>query len=144
MFNKEKNTSIEKFAGNSATLISDGTILQGDLKSETDLRIDGTIHGNVTSTAKIIVGPTGFVEGNIQGSQADISGKVIGSITVKELAQLRVKSDVKGNITAVSLQIESGAAFNGQSIMTTTAAAAAPPKNVVHMNEGEALHAKAK
>ena len=147
MFNKEKSTTTEKFVSNSATLISQGTVLQGDLKSEADLRIDGTIHGNVTSSAKIIVGPTGFVEGHIQGLQADITGKDIGNITVKELAQLRTKADVKGNITAVSLQIESGAAFNGQSIMTAVAAAAAanaPAKNVVQMNEGEVLHAKAK
>jgi cytoskeletal protein CcmA (bactofilin family) len=144
---KEKNTSTEKFVSNSATLISAGTILKGDLKSEADLRIDGTIHGNVISTAKIIVGPTGFVEGHIQGLQADITGKVVGNIAAKELVQLRTKSTVQGNITAVSLQIESGAAFNGQSIMSTTTAAAktaAEPKNVVHMNEGEVLHAKAK
>lgn len=137
MFNKEKANTTEKFTNNSATLISAGTTLKGDLKSESDLRIDGTIHGNVTSTAKIVVGPTGFVEGHIQGSQADISGKVIGNISVKELAQLRAKCNVQGNITAVSLQIESGAAFNGQSIMTTS-------NNVVHMSEGEVLHAKAK
>ena len=147
MFNKEKSTTTEKTISNSATLISAGTVLKGDLKSEADLRIDGTIHGNVTSTAKIIIGPTGFVEGHIQGMQADITGKVIGNITVKELAQLRAKADVQGNITAVSLQIESGAAFNGQSIMTMVAEAARPAavaKNVVQMNEGEVLHAKAK
>jgi cytoskeletal protein CcmA (bactofilin family) len=135
MFNKEKNNSPEKFVSNSATLISAGTVLQGDLRSEADLRIDGTIHGNVTSTAKIVVGPTGFIEGNIQGSQADITGKVIGNINVKELAQLRTKANVKGNITAVSLQIESGAAFNGQSIMTTG-------NSVVHISEEEVLHAE--
>ena len=137
MFNKEKANTTDKFISNSATLISAGTVVQGDLKSESDLRIDGTIHGNVTSNAKIVVGPTGFIEGNIQGSQADITGKVVGNINVKDLAQLRAKSNVQGNITAVSLQIESGAAFNGQSIMSTG-------NNVVHISEGEVLHAKAK
>lgn len=136
MFNKEKSTSTEKFISNSATLISAGTIVQGDLQSESDLRIDGTIHGNITSNAKIIVGPTGLVEGNIKGLQADVTGKVVGNIDVKELAQLRTKADVHGNITAMSLQIESGAAFNGQSIMSGT-------NNVVHMTEGEVLHATA-
>ncbi len=138
MFNKEKRETTEKFTGTSATLISAGTVLQGDLQSETDLRIDGTIHGNIGSNAKIVVGPSGFVEGNIQGTQADITGRVTGNITVKELVQLRTKSSVQGNITAVNLQIESGAFFNGQSIMTTSA------NNVVHMIEGELLHAKAK
>ncbi|GAA4748710.1 hypothetical protein GCM10023229_31620 [Flavisolibacter ginsenosidimutans] len=137
MFSKDKNTSTEKFISNSATLISAGTVLQGDLASETDLRIDGTIRGNVTSKAKVIVGPDGFVEGTVQGSQADIAGKVVGNINVKDLAALRVKSNVQGNITALSLQIENGAVFNGQSVMTAAAG------NVVVMKEGEAIHAKA-
>lgn len=136
MFSKEKNNT-EKSISTSATLISAGTVLQGDVESDSDLRIDGAIHGNVTSKAKIIVGPTGLVEGNIQGGQADISGKVVGNINVKELAQLRAQSHVQGNITTGSLQIEAGAAFNGQSIMNAG-------KNVVQMNEGEVLHAKAK
>ena len=143
MFSKEKNTT-EKAISTSATLISAGTVLQGDLQSESDLRIDGTIHGNVTSNAKIIVGPAGLVEGNIQGGQADITGKVIGNINVKELAQLRAVSIVQGNITAGSLQIEASATFNGQSIMSAAVKNNIAPKNVVHMNEGELLHAKAK
>lgn len=137
MFNKEKAGNGERIANGNATLISAGTVLQGDLKSEADLRIDGTIHGNVTSGAKIIVGPEGFVEGKVQGAQADIAGKVMGNIDVKDLASLRAKSDVKGNITALSLQIEAGAVFNGQSIMATAAG------SVVHMKDGEAVHAKA-
>lgn len=137
MFSKDKSNTAEKFAPGNATLISAGTVLQGDLKSETDLRIDGTIHGNVTSGAKIIVGPEGLVEGTLQGSQADVSGKVLGNINVKDLASLRARSNVQGNITALSLQIEAGALFNGQSIMTTAAG------SVVHMKDGEAIHAKA-
>lgn len=139
MFQKEKASSLQNLGG-SATLISAGTSLKGDLKSETDLRIDGAIHGNVSSGAKIIVGPDGFVEGTIQGAQADIAGKVVGNITVKDLASLRAKSSVQGNITALSLQIEAGAVFNGQSIMTTAVATG----NVVQMKEGETTHAKAK
>lgn len=137
MFNKEKTNAAEKNFSNSATLISAGTILQGDVKSENDLRIDGTIKGNVTSQSKIVVGPSGFVEGNINGHQADISGRVQGNITVKELVQLRDKSQLAGNINAASLQIDAGAIFNGQSQMGAGG-------NVVQMLEGENLHAKAK
>ncbi len=135
MFSKEKPAA-DKILSTSATLISAGTIVHGDLESESDLRIDGAIHGNVTSKAKIIVGPTGFVEGNIQGLNADVTGRVVGHVSVKEAAQLRNGGDVQGNISAATLQIEAGAAFNGQSIMNTA-------RNVVQMNEGELLHAKA-
>jgi cytoskeletal protein CcmA (bactofilin family) len=123
MFNKEKTSSpTEKSSSNSATLISSGTILRGDVKSENDLRIVGTIHGHVRSSAKIIVGPSGFVEGNIEGANADITVKVKGNITVKELLQLREKCNVEGNINATKLQIDPTAVFNGKCQMGPQAA----------------------
>jgi len=137
MFNKEKASASEKIYSNSATLISSGTTLKGDVKSQNDLRIDGTIHGNVYSSAKIIIGPSGFVEGNIEGANADITGKVTGNITVKELLQLRGESNVNGNISAIKLQIDPTAVFNGKCQMGTQ------PASVVTMsNEGETTTAK--
>ena len=112
MFNKEK--SAEKSISGSATLISPGTILNGDVKSENDLRIDGTIKGNVKSDAKIIIGATGFVEGNVEGANADIYGRVAGNVGVKELLQLREQGNIEGNIVAVQLQIDPTAVFNGK------------------------------
>lgn len=119
MFSKEKNTSsADRQSGTSATLISAGTELQGDLNSDNDLRVDGTIHGNITCKAKIIIGPNGYIEGNIESVQADIMGKVTGDILAKELLQLRGQSIVKGNVTAEKLQIEPSAIFNGQCKMS--------------------------
>jgi cytoskeletal protein CcmA (bactofilin family) len=123
MFNKEKNTSFsEKGVPNSATLISSGTLLKGDVNSNNDLRIDGTIQGNVSSTAKIVIGPSGHVEGNIQGVNADITGKVTGNISVKEMLQLREQSVVEGNIIAAKLQVDPNAIFNGRCQMGPQAA----------------------
>ncbi|HZF65060.1 MAG TPA: polymer-forming cytoskeletal protein [Chitinophagaceae bacterium] len=130
MFNKEKNpTSYEKQPSGSATLISAGTTLKGDLLSDTDLRIDGTIKGNVSCSAKIIIGSTGFVDGNIEGSQADVMGKVHGNIAVKELLQLRGECSVLGNISAAKLQIEPTATFNGQCQMASAPSTSNLPKN---------------
>lgn len=97
-----------------ATLISAGTSLKGDISSNSDLRIDGTIIGNVNSSAKIVIGTNGVVEGNITGNQADIVGKVIGNIRTKDLLQLRGECSVKGNLYAGKLQVEPTALFNGQ------------------------------
>ena len=138
MFNKEKHTTQnDRLNGSSATLISAGTTLIGDLKSENDLRIDGTIQGNIISSAKVIIGSTGYVEGSIQGQQADVAGKVVGNIAVKELLQLRGQCDVQGNIAAVKLQIEPTATFNGQCQMGNAA-------HVVQMSTNELQAAEAK
>ncbi|WP_121356866.1 bactofilin family protein [Flavisolibacter nicotianae] len=136
MFNKEKTNPSEKNAITSATLISAGTVVKGDLRCESDLRIDGAIHGNVSCSAKVVIGPSGFVEGNIDGVHADLSGRLVGNVTAKEVVQLRASGNVHGNISAASLQIEAGAVFNGQSQM-------GPVGNVVLMKEGETIHAKA-
>ena len=130
MFKEKSTSTTEKQVSTSATLISNGTTLNGDVKSDNDLRIDGTIFGNVTSSAKIVVGPTGYVEGNINGQQADITGKVKGNITVSELLQLRGQSNVHGNIHAAKLQIEPTANFNGQCQMGNMA-------NIVQMGVNE-------
>jgi cytoskeletal protein CcmA (bactofilin family) len=133
MFNKEKTPLQNERStnGSSATLIGAGTTVHGDVSSENDLRIDGMIHGNVTSSAKVIIGTTGIVEGNVVGLQADINGKIIGNILAKELLQLRGQCDVQGNIAATKLQVEPTAIFNGNCQMGAQA-------NIVQMSNNEA------
>ena len=100
--------------GNGTTLIGAGTTLKGDLSSNSDLRIDGKVIGNIHSTAKVVIGANGVVEGDISGNQADIIGKVTGNIKAKDLLQLRGDSTVTGNLYAEKLQVEPSATFNGQ------------------------------
>src|SRR6188768_919928 len=114
--------------GNGTTLISAGTTLKGDLSSNSDLRIDGTVIGNIQSSAKIIVGGSGVVEGDITAGQTDISGKVSGNVRAKELLQLRGESVITGNLYAGKLQVEPTATFNGQCHMGA---------NIVEMNSNE-------
>jgi cytoskeletal protein CcmA (bactofilin family) len=130
MFNTKNKTDMQQITtnGNGATLISSGTTLKGDLSSNSDLRIDGTVIGNIHSSAKIIIGSTGVVEGDISGTQADIVGKVSGNVRAKELLQLRGECLVTGNLYAGKLQVEPTATFNGQCHMGA---------NIVEMNNNE-------
>src|SRR4051812_40684021 len=121
MFNVKNKTDMQSeklSAGNGTTLISSGTTLKGDISSNSDLRIDGTIIGNIHSSAKIVIGANGVVEGDISGANADIVGKVSGNIRAKDLLQLRGECLVTGNLYAGKLQIEPTATFNGQCHMS--------------------------
>jgi cytoskeletal protein CcmA (bactofilin family) len=102
-----------------ATIIAAGTTLKGDIASNGDIRIDGSLQGNIQCQAKVVIGANGSVDGDISGQQADIMGKVTGTIKVKELLQLKGGSYVSGNLYAGKLQIEPSANFNGQCHMTT-------------------------
>jgi cytoskeletal protein CcmA (bactofilin family) len=114
----------------STSLIGAGTSLKGDISSNGDLRIDGTLVGNINCTAKVVIGANGVVEGDITGHIADIMGKVSGTIKVKDLLQLRSSCAVSGNLYASKLQIEPSASFNGQCHMTAETSKSAQEKNV--------------
>ena len=122
MFNQKTKSYISTEAPaqpSGASIIAAGTTLKGDISSNGDIRIDGTLQGNIQSTAKVVIGANGVVEGDISGQQADIMGKINGTIKVKELLQLKGGCTVTGNIYASKLQIETNANFNGQCHMTT-------------------------
>ena len=113
--NKSKSEATETVVPTgSASLIGSGTSLKGDITSSGDLRIDGTLIGNIICTSKVIIGANGVVEGDISGQQADIMGKVTGTIKVKELLMLKSNCLVNGNLHSAKLQIEPAAQFNGQ------------------------------
>src|SRR6201996_5661378 len=121
MFNGKTKSDMpgEVSVGTSASLIGAGTTMKGDITSNGDLRIDGSLVGNIHCSAKVVIGANGVVQGDINGQQADIMGKVTGTIKVKDLLQLKGGSLLNGNIQAVKLQIEPTANFNGQCHMIT-------------------------
>ena len=128
--NKSKSESTESVVPTgSASLIGSGTSLKGDITSSGDLRIDGTLVGNIICSSKIIIGANGVVEGDISGQQADIMGKVSGTIKVKELLQLKSNCQVNGNLYSAKLQIEPAASFNGQCHMIQEQPASASGKS---------------
>ena len=138
MFNAKTKSDIEisgSPSGNS--LIGSGTTITGDIVSNGDVRIDGILKGNIRGSAKILIGQEGLVEGDIQGQQADILGKVNGKIHVKELLNLRGKATVNGDIRAAKLQVEPSVTFNGKCHMGSEA-------SVVEMQTEELKHAIAK
>lgn len=97
----------------SANLIQSGTVITGDIESNSNIRIDGTLRGTVNAGGKVILGSTGTVEGDIICINADIEGKVNGTIKVKELLSLKTTAIVYGEISTDKLAIEPGARFTG-------------------------------
>jgi len=147
MFNgKTKSDSFEIGASpvsTSASLIGAGTTMKGDITSNGDLRIDGTLVGNIHCSAKVVIGANGSVQGDVNGQQADIMGKVTGTIKVKDLLQLKGGSVVNGNIEAAKLQIEPTASFNGECHMTTPpATVSSSSKERAAENKREFKHAE--
>ncbi len=119
-------------AQSSTTIIGAGTVITGDIESSGDIRIDGTLVGNLHSKAKVLIGQDGVVEGDINGQQADIMGKVTGMLRIRELLQLKGRCVVTGEIYTGRMEVEPTATFNGSCHMGA---------NVVEINAENSLAA---
>lgn len=97
----------------SVNMLGAGTIIKGDIQSNGDFRVDGTLIGSIHSKGKIVIGETGNVDGEVICRNADISGQVKAQLTVSELLTLKATAKLSGEITTNKLSIEPGARFSG-------------------------------
>lgn len=125
MFGSNKNTEEVKTTPtstpNALNALAKGTVVEGSIRCDNDLRIDGTIKGKLTCQAKVIIGPTGAVEGEIKCQNAVIEGRFKGNLQVSELLNVRETAEVDGEITTNKLLVQSGARFNVSCKMETGA-----------------------
>ena len=77
-----KNETVSKNDNMIANLIKNGTSITGDISAQSDLRIDGKIAGNIQCAAKVVIGSSSLVTGNIHCNDLTIEGKIRGNIEV--------------------------------------------------------------
>ncbi|MDR0431135.1 MAG: polymer-forming cytoskeletal protein [Tannerellaceae bacterium] len=99
-------------------VLAAGTVLTGTIVAESDFRLDGRVEGEINCKGKIVVGPKGYVKGNVMTDNAEIFGSVDGIIRVRERLVLKSSAIIKGDIFIQTLEIEPGAKLNGSCTMS--------------------------
>ena len=112
--NNMKNTTNNSSAIN---MVGTGTVINGDIVSKSDIRIDGILKGSVRTKGKLVVGSSGVVDGDVECENADVSGEINAKITVSQLLSLKSTSKLNGDIVTNKLSIEPGASFSGSCSM---------------------------
>ena len=110
-----KNFEMENPAIN---LIANGTTIEGNITSNGDIRVDGSLKGTMTIKGKVIVGSSGKIKGEVHCKNFEVEGSIDGKVFVEELLSLRSRSKLTGEITTNKLAIEPGAHFTGKCDMT--------------------------
>src|SRR3546814_2592393 len=119
MLGKDKRSFTEEppvngSSGGSVNLISAGTVIEGEINCRGDLRVDGKVIGRINSKAKVVIGNTGEVEGDIVCQHADVFGKYNGNMRISEILFMKSSCHVQGDVHAGKLVVEAGAVFSGQ------------------------------
>ncbi|AWM13769.1 polymer-forming cytoskeletal protein [Flavobacterium sp. NRK F10] len=114
MFDKAKNN--DNVLGKTNRIV-EGTVIRGDIESKADFRLDGVLVGNYTSTGKLVVGPSGEVQGDVKCKNVDIEGKFTGKLIATELLTVKSKASINGEVTVGKLAVEPGAVFEATCTM---------------------------
>ena len=89
-----------------------GTLVEGSVIAENDIRVDGVIKGILVCAAKVIIGPSGLIDGEVRCTNAVIEGKFTGKIIVSELLSVKETAEVVGDVRTNKLLVQPGAIFN--------------------------------
>ncbi len=94
-----------------------GTSIEGEIKTDSNIRIDGTVKGTISAKGRLVVGASGVIDGEIVCENADIEGKITGQISVNGLLSLKSTARLECDISTKKLAIEPGAVFTGNCTM---------------------------
>jgi cytoskeletal protein CcmA (bactofilin family) len=95
------------------TLIGSGVTLKGNLKSDGDVVIDGTLTGEIRTLGDVIIGINGILKSNIIAGNVTINGSVTGNISAENEVTIKESGQLHGDVTALGLAIQPGGIFAG-------------------------------
>ena len=94
------------------SVIGADVVIKGDISASADLHVDGTVEGDI-ACASLVQGETSRIEGSLEAGTARLSGRVRGTINVRELVILK-SAAIEGDVHYDTLTIEQGAQVEGR------------------------------
>jgi cytoskeletal protein CcmA (bactofilin family) len=92
--------------------------LHGRLDIHGDLKIGGTVEGELKASGDVVVEPTATVQASIEGANVSVRGQVNGNVTARKRLTLGGSGKLNGEVKVSRLTVEDGATLNGNVTMT--------------------------
>lgn len=100
------------------SLVGDGMVVQGDLRFQDGLRIDGQVNGDVTAEGEgrsiLVISDNARVQGRVHAGHVIINGEVCGALHCSELLELQPKARILGDVRYELLEMHTGARVEGE------------------------------
>jgi cytoskeletal protein CcmA (bactofilin family) len=96
-----------------STVIGAGITIDGEITSDDDVVVQGTLRGKLVTKDAVTVEQGGAVEADIVGGPVAVAGAVTGNITSSDRVDLQNGAKVVGNVKATRITIADGAQFKG-------------------------------
>ena len=96
-----------------STVIGAGITVEGEITSDEDVTVQGTVRGKLSAKDAVNVESGGVVEADIAGGPVSVAGAVTGNISSSDRVDLQNGARVVGNVKATRITIADGAQFQG-------------------------------
>lgn len=118
MFGSMKK-NIDNPAKDIETIVGRDTTITGNLQGSGNIRIDGRVDGDVSTTGGIVIGESGTVQGDIKAGSLNVAGTVTGNVDCEGNLSIQATGQLIGDVHVRSLNIVDGGIFKGRSDMDT-------------------------
>ncbi|MEZ8825474.1 polymer-forming cytoskeletal protein [Vibrio amylolyticus] len=126
IFSKQGRAKSQQSA---TTIIAKGCSIEGQLRLESNLQIDGAVDGEIKSDHTLTISETGIVSGEVYAERVLVNGKFEGTCHA-ETIEILARGSVVGTIYSDNLSIQSGGKFTGVTHAT-------PEQQVVELNNAK-------
>ena len=99
------------------SVVSKKVNIEGDIRGDEDLRVEGRIKGSIKVVGDLVVGPSGVVEADVEADNVVIQGRLTGNVLARKQIEIRSSGQLLGDCRAKSIDIREGAIFEGRSSM---------------------------
>jgi cytoskeletal protein CcmA (bactofilin family) len=99
------------------TIVGESVKLKGNLKSDSNIKIAGSLQGEIKTKGDIEIGKSAKINAKIQAQNLKVAGTINGNIEIKEQLEITETGKVFGDLTTNILVIQPGAIFSGKSTM---------------------------
>lgn len=120
MFSSSKDSN-NKSTSAEFNILATGSVVNGEINTVSDFRIDGTVNGPVTTKGRVVIGEKGVLIGELTAPKIDIAGTVKGKIICSDDLIFRSTAVIECDITTKTITIEPGAKLDGTCSMVKQA-----------------------
>ncbi len=110
-------STTQNTSGSLYNALTAGSKITGTIVADSDIRIDGTVEGDLQCSGKVVIGEKGRLKGTIICQNAEVFGTIDGKIEVAQTLALRATSNMHGEVKTQTLIVEPNAIFNGTCAM---------------------------
>jgi cytoskeletal protein CcmA (bactofilin family) len=96
-----------------ATIIGAGITIEGEVTSDEDVQVQGTVRGKLSVDAAVVVEQGAVVEADVGATTLSVGGSVTGNVNASERVDLLSGGRLVGDVKAARLTIADGASFKG-------------------------------